>query len=141
MSDWSACRNGSAAVHGTLRACLRLDPFSLSVGQKTCPGMVADMSVVRLSTADIISAIEFDRDGMHLATGDRGGRVVLFERTPLAPVRDAGCLSQRSICCVNRTARPPAAASLSILVRVCSLPRLSFGRLRMPQMLLSALTM
>ncbi|EOA40230.1 hypothetical protein CARUB_v10008951mg [Capsella rubella] len=30
---------------------------------------------------DIISAIEFDNSGDHLATGDRGGRVVLFERT------------------------------------------------------------
>ncbi|KAM6587098.1 hypothetical protein CsatA_009703 [Cannabis sativa] len=30
---------------------------------------------------DIISAIEFDRTGDHLVTGDRGGRVVLFERT------------------------------------------------------------
>ncbi|MBA0694042.1 hypothetical protein Goari_004375, partial [Gossypium aridum] len=30
---------------------------------------------------DIISAIEFNRTGDHLATGDRGGRVVLFERT------------------------------------------------------------
>ncbi|GAQ80853.1 Serine/threonine protein phosphatase 2A regulatory subunit [Klebsormidium nitens] len=29
---------------------------------------------------DIISAIEFDKSGDHLATGDRGGRVVLFER-------------------------------------------------------------
>jgi hypothetical protein len=31
-------------------------------------------------TADIISTVEFDYDGQHLATGDRGGRVVLFER-------------------------------------------------------------
>ena len=31
------------------------------------------------STADIISAVEFDHTGDHLATGDRGGRVVLFE--------------------------------------------------------------
>ncbi|XP_038712237.1 serine/threonine protein phosphatase 2A 55 kDa regulatory subunit B beta isoform-like isoform X2 [Tripterygium wilfordii] len=30
---------------------------------------------------DIISAIEFDKTGDHLVTGDRGGRVVLFERT------------------------------------------------------------
>ncbi|XP_072983417.1 serine/threonine protein phosphatase 2A 55 kDa regulatory subunit B beta isoform-like isoform X2 [Typha latifolia] len=30
---------------------------------------------------DIISAIEFNKSGDHLATGDRGGRVVLFERT------------------------------------------------------------
>ncbi|CAK7356827.1 unnamed protein product [Dovyalis caffra] len=34
-----------------------------------------------LEYVDIISAIEFDRSGDHLATGDRGGRVVLFERT------------------------------------------------------------
>lgn len=30
---------------------------------------------------DLISAIEFERRGEYLATGDRGGRVVLFERT------------------------------------------------------------
>lgn len=34
-----------------------------------------------LFAVDIISAIEFDKFGDHLATGDRGGRVVLFERT------------------------------------------------------------
>ena len=34
-----------------------------------------------LLPVDIISAIEFDKSGEHLATGDRGGRVVLFERT------------------------------------------------------------
>ncbi|PWA84879.1 protein phosphatase 2A regulatory subunit PR55 [Artemisia annua] len=34
-----------------------------------------------LGEVDIISAIEFDKSGDHLATGDRGGRVVLFERT------------------------------------------------------------
>eukprot|EP00193_Tetraselmis_chui_P002242 CAMPEP_0177763542 /NCGR_PEP_ID=MMETSP0491_2-20121128/6927_1 /TAXON_ID=63592 /ORGANISM="Tetraselmis chuii, Strain PLY429" /LENGTH=511 /DNA_ID=CAMNT_0019279657 /DNA_START=495 /DNA_END=2028 /DNA_ORIENTATION=+ len=33
-----------------------------------------------IQEADIISAIEFDHTGQHLATGDRGGRVVLFER-------------------------------------------------------------
>ena len=33
-----------------------------------------------LTIADIISAVEFDKTGEHLATGDRGGRVVLFER-------------------------------------------------------------
>ena len=33
-----------------------------------------------VGAADIISAIEFDGSGQHLATGDRGGRVVLFER-------------------------------------------------------------
>ena len=33
-----------------------------------------------LPPADIISAVEFDKSGEHLATGDQGGRVVLFER-------------------------------------------------------------
>ncbi|PPD73617.1 hypothetical protein GOBAR_DD29452 [Gossypium barbadense] len=36
---------------------------------------------LRSSKVDIISAIEFNRNGDHLATGDRGGWVVLFERT------------------------------------------------------------
>ncbi|KAJ3336305.1 protein phosphatase 2A regulatory subunit cdc55 [Gonapodya sp. JEL0774] len=31
-------------------------------------------------SADIISAVEFDETGDYLATGDKGGRVVLFER-------------------------------------------------------------
>jgi hypothetical protein len=30
--------------------------------------------------ADIIAAVEFSHDGEYLATGDKGGRVVLFER-------------------------------------------------------------
>lgn len=32
------------------------------------------------SAADIISTVEFDHTGDYLATGDKGGRVVLFER-------------------------------------------------------------
>ncbi|KAK9831354.1 hypothetical protein WJX81_004778 [Elliptochloris bilobata] len=35
-----------------------------------------------IQEADVISAVEFDWDGRHLATGDRGGRVVLFEQVP-----------------------------------------------------------
>ncbi|KAI8840427.1 protein phosphatase 2A regulatory subunit cdc55 [Chytriomyces hyalinus] len=35
---------------------------------------------VDVTEADIISAIEFDHTGDYLATGDKGGRVVLFER-------------------------------------------------------------
>lgn len=42
-----------------------------------------------IQEADIISAVEFDHDGLHLATGDRGGRVVLFERVAPA-ARTAG---------------------------------------------------
>ena len=33
-----------------------------------------------LNPADIISTVEFDHTGNYLATGDKGGRVVLFER-------------------------------------------------------------
>ena len=33
-----------------------------------------------LSIADVISTVEFDSTGNYLATGDKGGRVVLFER-------------------------------------------------------------
>lgn len=31
-------------------------------------------------TVDVITAVEFDETGNYLATGDKGGRVVLFER-------------------------------------------------------------
>ncbi|XP_024519655.1 serine/threonine protein phosphatase 2A 55 kDa regulatory subunit B beta isoform isoform X3 [Selaginella moellendorffii] len=39
------------------------------------------MSGEEIQEVDIISAIEFDKTGDHLATGDRGGRVVLFDRS------------------------------------------------------------
>lgn len=29
---------------------------------------------------DIVSAVEFDESGDYIATGDRGGRVVIFEK-------------------------------------------------------------
>eukprot|EP00775_Hariotina_reticulata_P007395 gene7395-7604_t len=35
--------------------------------------------------ADVISAVEFDSDGSYLATGDKGGRVVLFEKVSTHP--------------------------------------------------------
>ncbi|XP_008793192.1 serine/threonine protein phosphatase 2A 55 kDa regulatory subunit B beta isoform-like isoform X2 [Phoenix dactylifera] len=53
--------------------------FSQVFGERTAGEEVQEV--------DIISAIEFDKSGDHLATGDRGGRVVLFER---ADVRDRG---------------------------------------------------
>jgi len=43
------------------------------------------------SAVDIISAIEFNKSGHHLATGDRGGRVVLFERTDVKDVCILNC--------------------------------------------------
>ncbi|XP_006644337.2 serine/threonine protein phosphatase 2A 55 kDa regulatory subunit B beta isoform-like isoform X2 [Oryza brachyantha] len=47
--------------------------FSQVFGERSAGEEVQDV--------DIISAIEFNKSGQHLATGDRGGRVVLFERT------------------------------------------------------------
>lgn len=47
---------------------------------------------------DIISAIEFDKSGDHLATGDRGGRVVLFERTD--NIRDVSVTLSNNCCFV-----------------------------------------
>ena len=35
-----------------------------------------------LFIADIISCVEFNQDGDLLATGDKGGRVVIFQRDP-----------------------------------------------------------
>ncbi|XP_022723438.1 serine/threonine protein phosphatase 2A 55 kDa regulatory subunit B beta isoform-like isoform X7 [Durio zibethinus] len=51
------------------------------------------MAISSVGFIDIISAIEFDKTGDHLATGDRGGRVVLFERTD---TKDPG-LSRRDL--------------------------------------------
>lgn len=57
-----------------------------------------------IQEADVISAVEFDRDGMHLATGDRGGRVVLFERANAAT---AGGMDTRA---APRGSVPPSSA-------------------------------
>jgi serine/threonine-protein phosphatase 2A regulatory subunit B len=38
------------------------------------------LTVISPLSADIISTVEFDHTGNYLATGDKGGRVVLFER-------------------------------------------------------------
>ncbi|XP_021912545.1 serine/threonine protein phosphatase 2A 55 kDa regulatory subunit B beta isoform-like isoform X2 [Carica papaya] len=46
--------------------------FSQVFGER-CPGE-------DIQDVDIISAIEFDKSGDYLAVGDRGGRVVIFER-------------------------------------------------------------
>lgn len=37
-----------------------------------------------VTEADIISCVEFNHDGELLATGDKGGRVVIFQRDPLS---------------------------------------------------------
>lgn len=44
-------------------------------------GMTMSYILVTLA-ADIISCVEFNHDGDLLATGDKGGRVVIFQRDP-----------------------------------------------------------
>ena len=55
-------------------------------------GLLTLTRTLVLFAADIISAVEFDQTGQHLATGDRGGRVVLFERLSGPQVR---CTARR----------------------------------------------
>ncbi|KAI4381877.1 hypothetical protein MLD38_007902 [Melastoma candidum] len=55
-----------------------------------------------IQEVDIISAIEFDKSGDHLATGDRGGRVVLFERTDTKDVGGSRRDLERMEHAVNR---------------------------------------
>ncbi|KAH7284678.1 hypothetical protein KP509_34G066300 [Ceratopteris richardii] len=62
----------SAPVNGPVMPVLEWK-FSQVFGERTAGEEVQEV--------DIISAIEFDKSGEHLATGDRGGRVFLFERT------------------------------------------------------------
>src|SRR5271155_1677460 len=49
-----------------------------------------------LDAADIISTVEFDHTGNYLATGDKGGRVVLFERNESVSSMTASLLSTNS---------------------------------------------
>ena len=52
------------------------------------------MTVVDFFPADIISCVEFNEDGGLLATGDKGGRVVIFQR-------DSAVSSQSFVCTVT----------------------------------------
>ncbi len=45
-------------------------------------GFIYAFVFIATFTADIISCVEFNEDGDLLATGDKGGRVVIFQRDP-----------------------------------------------------------
>ncbi|KAG5313383.1 2ABA phosphatase, partial [Acromyrmex insinuator] len=49
-----------------------------------CTKLFMNMSIMFFITADIISCVEFNHDGDLLATGDKGGRVVIFQRDPIS---------------------------------------------------------
>ena len=53
--------------------------------------------ILQFWLADIISAVEFDSTGNYLATGDKGGRVVLFERNDMVRPAPLWPLYRRSL--------------------------------------------
>jgi len=63
------------------------------------------------SAADVISTVEFDSTGSYLATGDKGGRVVLFERNeqvrPLIFFRPSALPRAGWIALLNRSPSSP----------------------------------
>ena len=55
--------------------------FSLRLSLSPTPPLPLPLPLPTLHTeADIISTVEFNHDGEFLATGDKGGRVVIFQR-------------------------------------------------------------
>ena len=46
------------------------------------PGAQAKFAQRQVTEGDILSAVEFDPTGEFLATGDKGGQVCIFRRTP-----------------------------------------------------------
>lgn len=57
-----------------------------------------------ITEADIISTVEFDHTGNYLATGDKGGRVVLFERNETVSSKCPTTYSVTNIRCRRRLA-------------------------------------
>ncbi|WOK93846.1 serine/threonine protein phosphatase [Canna indica] len=68
--------NGNGAEDGGRAAPSPPSPLEWKFSQVFGERMAGE----EVQEVDIISAIEFDKSGDYLATGDRGGRVVLFER-------------------------------------------------------------
>jgi len=66
-------------------------PFTgyLVLGDAVSSSLGALPSLTSLFLADIISTVEFDHTGNYLATGDKGGRVVLFERNETVSVNSS----------------------------------------------------
>ncbi|MCO5582921.1 hypothetical protein L7F22_036824 [Adiantum nelumboides] len=78
------------AYNNTVHTSTGKAPFEVIEGRSKSPLLLKPLSLVLIPVLtlvgyeedlDIISAVEFDKSGEHLATGDRGGRLVLFERT------------------------------------------------------------
>ena len=57
-----------------------LSSLAISTRYETAYLHIILLLYVSLPSADIISTVEFNHDGEFLATGDKGGRVVIFQR-------------------------------------------------------------
>jgi serine/threonine-protein phosphatase 2A regulatory subunit B len=68
----------SSSSAQSLHTDLQFNGIMLTFISFRCFGDKGD--VEDITEADIISTVEFDQTGNYLATGDKGGRVVLFER-------------------------------------------------------------
>lgn len=64
-----------------------------------CPAAETSAPPSFSPAADIISTVEFNHTGELLATGDKGGRVVIFQREP--EVCEARGLSRSNLCQVG----------------------------------------
>ena len=59
---------------------------SSSVSSLSAPALIlsqrfgSEINALVLSEADIITALEYDLQGRYMATGDKGGRIVVFDR-------------------------------------------------------------
>lgn len=106
--------------------------------------------VLTVVSADIISTVEFDHTGDYLATGDKGGRVVLFERN------EQVCLCCNTSCVPRHKLTPPEKGmrvqvlyrsrlitaglpaeqtcdgSRSVMPNICTVP-VARARVRLPQ--------
>lgn len=70
---------------------MTLLPPQLSDRSTACHSVRSMANAYTLLPADIISTVEFDHTGNYLATGDKGGRVVLFERNETVRLARSSC--------------------------------------------------
>lgn len=80
---WKTSQKVCSASASSTRPSSRHMPFvrhSHAHAQRFCLFFEPSVLCSPVRVADIISTVEFDHTGDYLATGDKGGRVVLFER-------------------------------------------------------------
>lgn len=74
------CNTGVLVIKAMLRISQKVRGLPFSTSATRCRDAMRGANFMPATIADIISTVEFDHTGNYLATGDKGGRVVLFER-------------------------------------------------------------